>query len=93
MSYARIRYLASKRGVDERSRSRRVADRPFEALPEAPTVGEAGAGIGATVPWLVEWGVTAGSYRGIDLSPTVIGPRAANPAGRPPVLRARRRRL
>ena len=72
MTHARIRYLTSKRSVDERSRSRRVADRLFEGLPEVPTVGEAGAGIGATVPWLVERRVTAGSYRDIDLSSTVI---------------------
>ncbi|PSQ55126.1 SAM-dependent methyltransferase [Halobacteriales archaeon SW_8_68_21] len=72
MKHARIRYLESKHSVDKRSRSRRVSDRLFEALPEAPTVGEAGAGTGTTVPWLLERGVTAGSYRGIDLSPTVV---------------------
>jgi len=72
MKHARIRYLESKHSVDQRSRSRRVTDRLFEAIPEAPTVGEAGAGTGTTVSWLVEHGVTAGSYRGIDLSPTVI---------------------
>lgn len=72
MKHARIRYLESKQSVDQRSRSRRVADRVFEAIPEAPTVGEAGAGTGTTVPWLFEHGVTAGSYTGIDLSPTVI---------------------
>ena len=38
MNHARIRHPASKRSVDERPRSRRVADRPFEALPEVPTV-------------------------------------------------------
>ena len=72
MKHARIRYLESKYSVDQRSRSRRVADRLFETIPEAPTVGEAGAGTGTTVPWLIEHGITAGSYRGIDLSPTVI---------------------
>jgi hypothetical protein len=72
MKHARIRYLESKRTVDERSRSRRVADRLFEHLPEAPTVGEAGAGTGAAVPWLLDGGVTAGTYRGIDLSPAVV---------------------
>ena len=72
MNHAQIRYLEAKRSVDERSRSRRVADRLFDALPESPTVGEAGAGTGTAVPWLLERGVTAGSYRGIDLSPTVI---------------------
>lgn len=72
MKHTRIRYLESKHSVDRRSRSRRVADRLFEAIPEAPTVGEAGAGTGTTVPWLLEHDVTTGSYRGIDLSPTVI---------------------
>jgi len=47
MRHARVRYLESKRSVDERSRSRRVADRLFEALPEAPAVGEAGSGTGS----------------------------------------------
>jgi len=86
MNHARIRYLESKRSVDERSRSRRVADRLFEALPEAPAVGEAGAGTGTTVPWLLERGVTAGSYRGIDLSPAVI---AHAQSTQPAVLRRR----
>ena len=72
MNHAQIRYLEAKHSVDERSRSRRVADRLFEALPASPTVGEAGAGTGAAVPWLLERGVTAGSYRGLDLSPTVV---------------------
>jgi len=56
MNHARVRYLESKHSVDERSRSRRVSERLFEALPEAPTVGEAGAGTGTTVPWLLERG-------------------------------------
>lgn len=72
MNHAQIRYLEAKHSVDERSRSRRVADRLFEALPASPTVGEAGAGTGAAVPWLLERGVAAGSYRGVDLSPTVV---------------------
>lgn len=72
MKHARIRYLESKRTIDERSRSRRVADRLFECLPDAPTVGEAGAGTGGAVPWLLDGGVTAGTYRGVDLSPTVV---------------------
>ena len=81
MRHARVRYLESKRSVDERSRSRRVADRLFEALPEAPAVGEAGSGTGTTVPWLLDRGVTAGSYRGIDVSPAVVAhARRAQPA-------------
>ena len=55
-----------------------MADRLFEGLPEAPTVGEAGAGIGATGPWLIERRVTAGSYRAIDIPSTVID-RAYSP--------------
>ncbi|PSQ34829.1 hypothetical protein BRD05_06345 [Halobacteriales archaeon QS_9_70_65] len=41
VNHPRVRHLAPKRSVDERPRSRRVATRPFEALPEAPTVDSA----------------------------------------------------
>ena len=86
MNHARIRYLSSKHSVDERSRSRRVSDLLFESLPTEPAVGEAGAGTGTTVPWLLENGVTAGSYRGIDLSPTVV---AHAQSTQPAILRRR----
>ena len=70
--HARVRYLEAKRSVDEESRSRRAADRFVAALPAAPRVIEAGAGTGSLVPWLVDRGVTAGSYRGVEASAAVV---------------------
>jgi len=72
MSYAAPRYLEAKRSVDERARSPRVRDRLLGALPEAPRVVEAGCGTGVTVPTLLEWGVDAGTYRGIDRDASVV---------------------
>lgn len=81
MNHARVRYLESKRTVDERSRSRRVAAELFDALPDAPTIGEAGCGAGAAVPWLVDAGLRAGSYHGVELSsPLVAHARRTRPA-------------
>lgn len=84
MNHARIRYLESKRSVDRRSRSHRVAASLLNSLPEDPVIGEVGTGIGATVAWLARHGVTDGFYRGIDLSPQVI---AHARDARPPELR------
>jgi SAM-dependent methyltransferase len=79
--HAQVRYLEAKRSVDEESRSRRVADRFVAALPATPRVLEAGAGTGSLVPWLVERGVTAGSYRGVEASAAVVAhARHARPA-------------
>jgi hypothetical protein len=69
--HARVRYLEAKRSVDDRSRSRRVADQFVGSLPATPRILEAGAGTGSLVPWLVDRGVTAGSYRGVEASATV----------------------
>ncbi|AZH27115.1 class I SAM-dependent methyltransferase [Haloplanus aerogenes] len=66
------RYLEAKRTVDDRAIDRRVRDRTLDELPEAPLIVEAGAGTGATVPRLLDWGVTAGTYRGIDRDDDVI---------------------
>lgn len=66
MSHAEGRYLEAKRGVDDRALDRRVRDRLLDELPAAPRILEAGAGTGVTVPRLVDWGVTAGSYLGVD---------------------------
>lgn len=38
-------------------------------LPHAPRIVEAGPGVGLTVPRLLSWGVTGGSYRGIEIDP------------------------
>jgi hypothetical protein len=70
--HADVRYLEAKRTVDERAFDRRVRDRLLEALPAAPRVFEAGAGTGVTVPRLVAWGVTDGTYRGVDRDGSVL---------------------
>jgi SAM-dependent methyltransferase len=80
MNHAATRYLEAKRSVDERARSPRVRDRLLAALPETPRVVEAGCGTGVTVPTLVDWGVDAGAYRGVDRDPGVVAfARAVRP--------------
>jgi SAM-dependent methyltransferase len=72
MSHAEGRYLEAKRSVDDRALNRRVRDRLLDELPADPRVLEAGAGTGVTVPRLVDWGVTGGSYRGVDRDAEVL---------------------
>jgi len=72
MDHADERYLEAKRTVDDRALDRRVRDRLLAELPAAPRVLEAGAGTGVTVPRLLDWGVTAGSYRGVDSDPGIV---------------------
>jgi predicted O-methyltransferase YrrM len=72
MDHADGRYLEAKRTVDDRALDRRVRDRLLAELPDAPRIVEAGAGTGATVARLVDWGITAGTYRGIDRDPGVL---------------------
>ena len=66
MNHTEIRYLEAKRSLDNSARSLRVRDRLLSALPAAPRILDVGCGTGAAVPWLVEWGVDTGTYRGID---------------------------
>ncbi|WP_134668491.1 class I SAM-dependent methyltransferase [Halorussus marinus] len=70
--HARIDYLNAKRSVDERAFARSVRERLLAALPERPTVFEAGAGTGVTVPRLLEWGVEAGRYRGVERAEALV---------------------
>jgi len=86
MNHAATRYLEAKRSVDERARSPRVRDRLLAELPEAPRVVEAGCGTGVTVPTLLEWGVDAAAYRGVDSDAGVVDFARAV---RPPELRRR----
>ncbi|MFB6173300.1 MAG: methyltransferase domain-containing protein [Halobacteriales archaeon] len=80
MSHAATRYLEAKRSVDERARSPRVRDRLLADLPDDPRVFEAGCGTGVTVPTLLEWGVDAGRYRGVDRDGGVVAfARAVRP--------------
>lgn len=72
MAHADVRYLESKRTVDERARSRRVRDRLLAELPAAPEVVDVGAGTGATLRALLDWGVRGGSYLGVDRSAALV---------------------
>ena len=66
MEHAHVRYLESKRSVDDRALNRRVRDRLLAELPADPEIVEFAAGTGVTVPRLLDWGVTAFDYRGIE---------------------------
>lgn len=70
--HARVRYLESKRTVDDRALSRRVRDELLDRLPPSPTVFEAGSGTGVTVPRLLSWGVDFDRYRGVDESARIV---------------------
>jgi hypothetical protein len=72
MEHADERYLEAKRTVDERALDRRVRDRLRDELPTAPRVREVGVGTGVTVPRLLDWGVVAGDYVGVDRDAEVI---------------------
>lgn len=72
MNHAAIRYLESKRSVDERAHSERVFDEVRRRLPSDPRIVEAGCGTGTMVPRLYEGGVEAGSYRGVDRDEQVV---------------------
>lgn len=72
MNHTETRYLEAKRSLDTRARAIRVRDRLLAALPEAPHMLEVGCGTGTIVPQLIEWGVDAGTYRGIDSEERVI---------------------
>lgn len=73
MEHADVRYLTAKRSVDDRALSRRVRDRVVAELPRAPRIVEAGPGVGLSVPRLLSWGATDGSYRGIEIDPGIVG--------------------
>ena len=72
MDHADIGYLESKRTVDDRARSVRVRDRLLAALPDRPTVVDAGAGTGVMLHRLLDWGVRPRTYRGIDWSAPLV---------------------
>ena len=72
MDHADVRYLEAKRTVDERALSRRVRAALRSELPAAPRVLEAGCGTGVTVPRLLDWGVDAGRYLGVDRDERVV---------------------
>jgi hypothetical protein len=72
MDHADAQYLEAKRTVDDRALDRRVRDRFVDELPASPRIREAAAGTGVTVPRLLDWGVTAGDYVGVDRGGDVI---------------------
>jgi hypothetical protein len=72
IDHADVRYLESKRTVDDRAFDHRVRRRLLSELPPAPRIVEAGAGTGVTVPRLLAWGVADGDYRGIDRDGAVL---------------------
>jgi SAM-dependent methyltransferase len=81
MNHADVRYLESKRSVDDRALSRRVRDRLRSSLPPDPRVVDVGCGTGSTLARLHEWGVTDGSYRGIDRDARAVAfARSVRPA-------------
>jgi len=69
---AEIRYLEAKRTVDDRSLSSRVIEQLRSSVSDQPKIFEAGCGTGVTVPRLVEWGISDGSYLGVDTDPELI---------------------
>jgi SAM-dependent methyltransferase len=84
MTHASIRYLEAKRSVDDRAFSRRVREELLERVPAEPRILEAGCGTGAMLPRLLDWGIDAGSYRGVDRDDRVVAYALGN---RPAALR------
>ena len=72
MDHANVRYLESKRSVDDRALNARVRDRLLAELPAGPEVVEFAAGTGVTVPRLVGWGLSAFDYRGIEQDAALV---------------------
>ena len=72
MDHADPRYLLAKRSVDERAFARPVQEAVQSRVPPAPRILEVGCGVGTTVPRLLEWGLEAFTYRGVDLDERAI---------------------
>jgi SAM-dependent methyltransferase len=72
MDHANVRYLESKRSVDDRALNARVRDRLLSELPAAPEIVEFAAGTGVTVPRLVAWGLTEFDYRGTEQDAALV---------------------
>jgi len=72
MEHADVRYLESKRSVDQRARSRLVRDHLLAELADSPAVLDLGAGTGAALRALLDWGVHDGTYVGIDRAEGLI---------------------
>lgn len=72
MEHADAGYLEAKRHIDDAALDRSVAKSFHDALPDAPTVVDLGCGTGSMLGRLMEWGVEAGTYRGIDADAEVV---------------------
>jgi SAM-dependent methyltransferase len=66
------RYLDAKASVDDRAVDGRVRDRLLSALPERPTVFDAGCGTGVALGRLRGWGVDPEAYHGVDTDAGLI---------------------
>ena len=77
-AYHFTRYLAAKKGIDDRALNRHVWQRLTQAMPQAASDGpvrvlEIGAGIGTMVERLVEWGLLQQAmYTAIDADAETI---------------------
>jgi SAM-dependent methyltransferase len=72
MEHADAGYLEAKRVIDDAALDRSIAMSFREALPDEPTVVDLGCGTGSMLGRLMEWGVDAGTYLGIDADDEVI---------------------
>ena len=78
-----IRYLAAKKGLDDRSLNRQVWDHLVRAVGDRQDssplrVLEVGCGIGTMLERLLDWGLlTRAAYTGIDVEPEFIRAAAA----------------
>ena len=70
--HADPRYLDAKASVDDRAVDGRVRDQLLSALPEGPTVFDAGCGTGVALGRLREWGVDPEAYHGVDTDAGLI---------------------
>ncbi len=74
-----LRYLAAKKGVDDRALNRNIRETLAGYLlerkgPSPCRVLEVGCGIGTMLERLLDWGVfSEAAYRGIDINPEIIG--------------------
>jgi hypothetical protein len=70
------RYLTAKRTVDDRALNKDVLERLKAALPRdsAVRIVELGAGLGAMVPRLVDWGIVRrATYVLLEMDPSLLG--------------------
>lgn len=77
IEYSDVRYLLSKKSVDDRALNRTVLDALTRAMKQAnnprPSILEIGAGAGTMLPRLVEWGVLhAANYTLLDRDPEAL---------------------